>query len=248
MKKIMIDPGHGGHDPGAIGPTGVQEKFITVAVAKLMVDILKPVAEVRLTRDTDIALGSTEENDLQARVNAAHNFGADIFISIHCNSVISRAAHGCEVWTSPGQTAADAMAESIVKSLESGLTELSVRKDMSDGDSDKEARFAVLTRTRMPACLVELAFISNPTEEALLESGTFQKRAARAIAEGIAEYSGLQMPAIPTADNTIRIIVSDKILKGKLIDNRSYAPVRELAEALGREVKYDNISSTVTIL
>lgn len=199
LYKIADDPGHGGWDSGAIGPTGVQEKVVTLSVARMLAEVLRSEAEVRLTREDDRGLGPTEDADLQARVNMANNWGADIFVSIHCNSAKDRSAHGCEVWTTPGQTQADALAESIIRAMEAALPELTFRKDYTDGDSDKEANFAVLTRTKMPAVLIELAFISNPTEEALLESPAFQARAAMAIAKGIANFLGVQLP-VPEED------------------------------------------------
>lgn len=245
MKKGMIDPGHVGHDSGAVGPTGVQERDITLPVARKVADILRAGMEVRLTREDDRARGLTLNADLTDRADAANDWGADIFVSIHCNSAENRTAHGCEVWTSRGQTGADALAEAIIKALEAEFPDMAMRKDLTDGDSDKEARFAVLTRTRMPACLVELAFISNPTEEALLESPAYQDRAARAIAEGIAEYLGLQLP--PADPDAVRIMVAGQVLTGKLIDGRTYAPVRALAEALGLTVGWDEASRTVTV-
>ncbi|MCL6479559.1 MAG: N-acetylmuramoyl-L-alanine amidase [Peptococcaceae bacterium] len=199
MFKIADDAGHGGRDSGAIGPTGVKEKNITLSVAKQVADILKHIVDVRLTREDDRELGPTKDADLQARVNVANNWNADIFVSIHCNSADDKSAHGCEVWTTPGQTQADILAESIIEAMETALPELTFRKDYTDGDSDKEAKFAVLTRTKMPAVLIELAFISNPTEEALLESPAFQARAAIAIAKGIANFLGVQLP-VPEED------------------------------------------------
>ena len=245
-KKVTGDPGHGGKDPGAIGPTGTQEKAITLAVSKMVADLLKPVVEVKLTREDDRALGATVNADLQTRADMANSWGADVFFSIHCNSAVDRNAHGGEVYTTPGQGQADVLAESIIKAMEKGLPELSFRKDTTDGDSDKEAKFAVLTRTKMPAVLIELAFISNPAEEALLKNPEFQARASRAIAEGIAGYLGLQLPE-PMAKDAVKIIVANQVLEGKLIDSRAYAPARALAEALGSKVDWNGDTRTVTI-
>lgn len=249
MIKIAIDPGHGGRDSGAKGVTGVKEKVITLDVAQRLAKILAPVADVRLTREDDRALGPTLNDDLQARADMANNWGADIFVSIHCNSAANRSAHGCEVYTSPGQTDADNLAESIIRAMEAKLPEITFRKDFTDGDSDKEERFAVLMRTKMPAVLIELAFISNLIEEVLLESPEFQARAAQAIAEGIAGYLEIQLPlpALPDLDG-VRIMVAGQVLQGKLIDERSYAPVRALAEALGCQVRWDGETNTVTIV
>lgn len=248
MKKIMLDPGHGGRDHGAVGPTGVQEKVITLAVAKQVADILWSVAEVKLTREDDRALGVSLASDLKARSKLANTWGADCFVSTHCNSAENRAAHGCEVWTSRGQTQADVLAECIIRALEAEFPDITFRKDYSDGDGDKESKFAVLMQTKMPAALVELAFISNPAEEAMLESHAYQDRAAQAIAEGIADYLGLQLPAPAPADpDAIRIVVAGQVITGKLIEGRSWAPVRAMAEALGRTVEWDEATKTVTI-
>ena len=93
---------------------------------------------------------------------------------------------------------------------------------------------------------MELAFISNPTEEALLVGSNFQSKAARAIAEGIAGYLGLQLPAAADS-NTVLILVGGQVLEGQLINDRTWAPVRALAEALGRTVEWDEKTKTVTI-
>lgn len=194
MKKAMLDTAHGGRDPGATGPTGLREKDVSLDVVRLVAEELSPAAEVRLTREDDRALGPTLDEDLQARADMANEWPADIFVSIHDNSSENRAAHGCEVWTSPGQTDADALAESIIRAMEAALPEMTMRKDLTDGDSDKEERFAVLVRTWMPAVLIELGFISNPTEEEYLRNESFKAKAARAIAEGIAGYLGAPLP------------------------------------------------------
>ena len=247
-KKVVHDPGHVGHDSGAVGPTGVQERDIALPVARGVADILQPVMEVRLTREDDRSRWLTLNADLTDRADAANDWGADCFISIHCNAAADGTAHGCEVWTSRGQTGGDILAEAVLQSLRAEFPDMTFRMDMADGDSDKEAGFAVLARTRMPAALVELAFISNPTEEAMLESQAYQDRAARAIAQGIADYLGVQLPAPAPADpDAVRINIGGHLLEGKLIDGRSWAPVRAMAEALGRTVGWDEAARTVTI-
>ena len=238
MKKIMIDPGHGGQDPGAVGPTGVQEKVITLAVAKKVADILRLVVEVKLTREDDRALGDTKSADLTTRANMANGWRADCFISIHCNSAGNRTAAGTESYCyalgGQGEKLAKAVHGKLIPAL--GLVDRGV----------KTADFAVLRQTKMPACLVELAFISNPTEESILESPAYQDRAARAIADGIAGYLGVQLP--PADPNAVRIMVAGQVLQGKLIDGRSWVPVRAMAEALGRTVEWDEAARTVTII
>jgi N-acetylmuramoyl-L-alanine amidase len=238
MANIMIDPGHGDWDPGAIGPTGVQEKIINLAVAKMVAKILMPVAEVKLTRDSDIALGENISADLTARANLANAWPADCFVSIHCNSVTISTATGTETYCYPDSTKGSKLANAVHNYLAPAL-----------GIPDrgvKTANFAVLRQTDMPACLVELAFISNPAEEALLVNSNFQLKAARAIAEGIAGYLGLQLPAAVDS-NTVLILVGGQVLEGQLINDRTWAPVRALAEALGRTVEWDEKNKTVTI-
>ncbi len=238
MANIMIDPGHGGRDPGAIGPSGVQEKIINLAVAKLVAKILMSVAEVKLTRDSDIALGDDQSTDLTARANLANAWPADCFVSIHCNSATSSKATGTETYCFPDSTEGRKLAKSVQNYLVSalGLPDRGV----------KTANFAVLRQTKMPACVVELAFLCNPTEEALLVSFDFQSKAAQAIAKGIAGYLGLQLSA-SVDSNAVLILVGGQALEGKLINDRTWAPVRALAEALGRTVGWDEKTKTVTI-
>ncbi|HOV79348.1 MAG TPA: N-acetylmuramoyl-L-alanine amidase [Bacillota bacterium] len=206
MKKVVIDPGHGGPDPGAVGPTGAQEKNVVLPVAKKLADILQSAgAEVKLTREND-SVPWTDDTDLSERVRIANEFGADVFISIHANAYSSPAAKGLEVWTTKGQTGADPIAESIADALIAAFPDLVFRSDLSDGDKDKESNFYVLYYTDAPAVLVELGFITNPTEEELLNSPDYQARAARAIAEGLAEYLGLTLPALVAPDATTEAI------------------------------------------
>lgn len=186
--KVCIDPGHGGSQPGAVGPTGIQEKNIAFAVSRLIRDILvSPTVRVRLTRDADVDLA------LAARADIANTWGANAFISIHCNAAANRQAHGFEVFSTPGQDRSDVLAEEIIKAVALAFPALRIRRDMTDGDSDKEARFTVLTRARVPAVLVEMAFISNPDEERLLASVDFQRRMAEAIATGTRRFLGVRL-------------------------------------------------------
>jgi len=195
MLKGEIDPGHGGPDPGAIGPGKTHEADVNLIISKLVGGYLKDAGlDIGYTRETDIRLGTTLNADLTARADIANKSNADFFISIHCNSAAGPSAHGIEVFTSRGDTKSDKLATSVIASLEPALPELAFRKDRSDGDDDKEANFAVLTRTGMLAILIEMAFISNPAEEKLLTNPEFQKRIARAIADGVLNYYGIPIP------------------------------------------------------
>ena len=188
--KFCIDPGHGGYDPGAVGPSGLKEKDVTLPVALLLAQKLRAVGqEVKLTREGD-AGDWDSDGDLWKRCQIANDYGANVFISIHANAAANPAGKGMEIYTTRGQTDADPIAESIADSLIAAFPGLVFRADLSDGDKDKEANFYVLTRTSMPAVLVELAFISNPAEEALLRSPDYQGKAAEAIYQGLAKMYG----------------------------------------------------------
>ncbi|AEG59875.1 N-acetylmuramoyl-L-alanine amidase [Desulforamulus ruminis] len=237
---VVIDPGHGGRDSGAVGPKGLQEKAVTLAVAKLVAEVLQGAGiDARLTRESDIALGSTTSADLSARVKAANQAGAEIFVSIHCNSATNNTAGGTETYHYPGSTLGNTLAKAVHTCVIPALGRAN--------RGIKTANFAVLRETDMPACLVEMAFISNPAEEALLGSAAFQETAATAIAQGIANYLGVELLE-PVEPGTVRIIVDGQVLTGLLIDDRSYAPVRALAEALGRTVEWDEKTKTVKII
>jgi N-acetylmuramoyl-L-alanine amidase len=186
---VCIDPGHGDYDPGAIGPNGTREKDIALLMALQVGKILQAAnVKVVYTRTSD------QSKALAERVVLANESGADLFVSIHCNSVTNPTAHGMEVYTTPGQGKADLAAEEIVRAWLKYLPGHTIRKDLSDGDSDKEANFYVLRYTTMPAVLVETAFISNPREEQKLKSANFQAKAAQAIAEGILQYLNVPVP------------------------------------------------------
>ena len=187
--KLVIDPGHAGRnvDPGAVNQsTGLQEADVALFVSKLVeTQLLEAGHEVKLTR-TDWEQAETD--DLNVRTSLSNDWGADLFVSIHCNSAVSEEANGFEVWTSPGQTAGDDLATCIYQQIMDQFPDRLGRSDYSDGDADKEARFYVLVHTDAPACLVEMAFISNDEEAALLADPDWQDTYARAIARGVTDY------------------------------------------------------------
>ena len=188
--KIIIDPGHAGRtvDPGAVNAAvGLQEADITLIVSRLVESHLIAAGyEVKLTR-TDWE--QAESDDLSYRTALANDWDADAFISIHCNSAASPSAEGYEVWTSPGDTQGDVLASCIYNQIAAEFPDRAGRSDYSDGDSDKESRFYVLVYTNAPACLVEIAFISNDDEAALLAVAAWQDRYAKTIAKGIADFA-----------------------------------------------------------
>ena len=188
--KVMIDPGHAGRniDPGAVNQgTGLQEADVSLAVSRFLETELTRVGhEVKLTRTE---WEQAETDDLECRTSLAKDWGADLFVSIHCNSAENPSAKGYEVWTSPGDTESDVLATCIYAQIAMEFPDRTGRADYSDDDPDKESRFYVLVHTEAPACLVEMAFISNDEEAALLADARWQSRQAGAIARGIAEYA-----------------------------------------------------------
>ena len=188
--KVVIDPGHAGRniDPGAVNATtGLQEADIALVISRQVANYLLNVGyEVKLTRTE---WEQEETDDLSYRTALANDWGADIFISLHCNSAANESAEGYEVWTSPGQTEGDRLATCIYKQIAAEFPDRAGRTDYSDGDPDNESRFYVLVYTDAPACLVEMAFISNDEEAALLANAAWWDRYARAIARGVTDYT-----------------------------------------------------------
>ena len=102
MKTICIDPGHGGKDSGALGPSGLREKDVALTVALLLATELSRDAKIVLTRENDVFV------ELSERAAIANRAGADFFLSVHCNSGEPGSGEGFEVYTTPGLTAAAA--------------------------------------------------------------------------------------------------------------------------------------------
>ena len=191
--KIVLDPGHGGRDPGAIGrDTGLHEADVNLAVAKLLErKLMKSGHTVALTRWTNDQLVPGDRNrDLAARPTVANKIKADLFLSIHCNSVENRSASGFEAFTTRGQDASDPLATAIINAWMAVFPNALLRADLTDGDPDKEASFAVLRQAKVPAVLVEMEFISNPAGERFLGSAANQERMAEALKIGIEAWGG----------------------------------------------------------
>ena len=175
MKIICIDPGHGGKDPGATGGD-VDEKDITLDVSKKIVSFLEAKGcTVMLTRETDVFV------ELSDRARMANAVKADLYVSIHCNSVGGNAnATGMEVYH---YTHASEASKHAARAIYDKLLPVSSLR----GRGVKAKDLAVLRETKMPAVLVELAFISNEFDRAKLTDSAWQDNAAKAIADGIAE-------------------------------------------------------------
>lgn len=209
-RLFCIDPGHGGYDPGAVGPGGTREKDITLAVSLLLAEKLESAGQgVILTREGDI-VSWTPNNDLTKRCQVANNSGADVFVSVHCNSATNPAATGTETYhhasSVDGKWLAGVIQGELVATL--GLPDRGV----------KTANFSVLTGTVMPAVLVELAFISNPAEERMLRTAGCQEQAAEAIFRGLADMYGWEVATVST--KTWKETLIDNALQAGLIAER----------------------------
>lgn len=189
-KVIVVDPGHGGVDPGAVGRTGVMEKDINLAIARrLAVFLSQAGAVVVLTREGDYDLSRPEDqsnlaerkkDDLAARVELANKHKADLYISIHVNSFPSRQWWGAQVFYHP-------------RSLESKRLACLIQQELIKvlGESYRWAKpedFYVMRNAGMPAVVVEAGFISHPREEILMTEPVYQSKVAWSIYAGVVRY------------------------------------------------------------
>lgn len=183
-KIITIDPGHGGSDAGAVGPSGYTEKEGAFAISQKVASILNQSgAKVVMTRDSDVDVygpNASARNELQARVDVGNNANSDIFVSIHCNAFVNPAANGTQTFyygsSYQGQRLAQSIQEKMIEA--NGLRDRGI----------STCNFYVVKHSYMPAVLIETAFITNYDEEALLSDDEWQTTMAKAIAEGINEY------------------------------------------------------------
>ena len=222
-KTIVIDAGHGGKDPGALGEGERQEKVVVLSIAKKLRDALTAKGyKVLLTRDGNTFI------PLKGRTQFATQNRADLFISIHANANRNREANGIETYyldvastdkASEGIAAREnadsgysiqelnTLLEGLVqesKSADSQRLATAVQKELirATGARDrgvKHARFVVLIGTSVPAILIETGFISNPTEGKNLMSAAYQQKIAGAITLGIDKFLG-KNPGEPLAE------------------------------------------------
>ncbi len=179
QQVIVIDPGHGGKDSGAVG-FGLREKDVVLDTSlKLKTLLAKTPFQVKLTRETDVFL------ELSDRVAFAKRANADIFVSIHANAFTSESANGTETYYYA--------AAQNTRSEDSKLLATKIQSRMLDAwklnnRGVKHGNFHVLRENTMPAALVELGFITNKSDNEKLASATWRQRAAEAIYLGILDY------------------------------------------------------------
>ena len=176
--RVAIDPGHGDHDPGAIGVNGVLEKDVVLEIAQLVYlrSLSYPQLDVRLTRRSDVFLSLSE------RIGAANAWDADVYVSIHANSYSDRDVAGTETmidkseaWGSESARLAQVLQDRLVQAT---------------GSRDRGVKQATLylRSAEMPAALVELGFLTNPTEAEALQRLSVQTQIADALLEGIVRF------------------------------------------------------------
>ena len=186
-KVITIDPGHGGSDPGAIGPTGFQEKSATLPISKYLKSALEARgAKVFMTRTTDVDVygpNASGVDELGARVNIANSHNSDAFVSVHINSFNNPSVGGIATYYY-SKTGNDARLAQKVQNQIANVPGFNGDRGIQEGN------LYVLRHTNMPAILVELGFISNPNEERALKSDQTEQDFANRIAAGIASYFG----------------------------------------------------------
>ena len=219
IKKVVIDPGHGGNDPGAIGRTGLREKDVNLDIAKRLAVLLKSESvEVVMTRNSDIFI------PLDRRVEITNRSKADLFISIHSNASRVKSLNGFEVYyvatsVSDAKRAllaaknanldlASACFASRSFDLKAMLWDMIYTYDRAESIQlarnicrtagsgldvriigVKDARYEVLRGARIPAVLVETGFVSNYNEERMLRNGFYREKVAESILEGLRDYA-----------------------------------------------------------
>ncbi len=172
MSLIIIDPGHGGADPGAVA-NGLLEKDLNLGISLKLKELLTGSGiPVRLTRESD------QDLSLEARCDTANNWPADLFLSVHCNGSPDPLAQGLEIFCHPGSAPGTRLARAIHQEL----LQLG-RRDRGI----KTAEFYVLKHTRRPAVLAECGFITNPGEADWLKSHLAEMAGAlmRGIKKGL---------------------------------------------------------------
>lgn len=188
---VVIDPGHGGKDPGAIGPTGATEASVNLAIARQFeAELAKHRINSVLTRRTDA------EVLLAPRLATIDRHRADLFVSIHANSHTTPESNGIETYwrEAPSRNFAHAVHKQITAALK--------RPDRGV----KQERLYVLRHPNVPSLLLESGFISNPVEEGLLSDPRYQAQAAAAIATGVLRYMAApNMAVAPEAVGPIKL-------------------------------------------
>lgn len=188
-RVVVVDPGHGGVDPGAVGQNNVLEKDLVLAVGqKLALFLRQGGARVILTREGDYDLADPEitslyqrkRQDLARRVTLANNLKADAFISIHINSFPNPSQCGAQTFVKPGSSESHALAQAIQGEL-NRLLKNNQRAPLA-GD------YYVLRYSQVPAVIIEIGFITHPREYQHLQDPLYQSKLAWCIYAGLVRF------------------------------------------------------------
>lgn len=187
-KVIVIDPGHGGYDPGKVGIKGSHEKDINLAIALKLKDYLEESgAKVVMTRTQDEDLDGlpdkfNKNSDMRARKEIINGSGADILISIHQNAFTQPEVRGAQVFYYNESNNAKALANNVQTSITENADANNKRKIKSTEN------YYVLKVSTMPGIIIECGFLTNPEEAAALNSKEYQDKMAWSIYAGIVKY------------------------------------------------------------
>lgn len=187
-KTIVIDPGHGGVDGGAVSDLGDFEKKLTLEIGKKLAERLRAAGvKAVLTREEDIDYYTPgkggKRNDLDKRLAIAKEHGAQMFLSIHANAIKGKRWTGAQVFYHPSSAEGKELAAFIQQHL----------RDFPPGNRRKEKAddFYLLRGNKLPAVIVEVGFLSNAEEAARLKDESYQDRLAEGIFRGIVHYAAM---------------------------------------------------------
>lgn len=201
-RLILIDPGHGGADPGSVGSNGALEKDVVLGVSlALAQDLRSAGATVVLTRQDDRDLSGLApqdprryRTDLYQRATIIEALDPDLFLSIHANAYPDRSARGAQTFYRPDPAGQNRRLAGDIQH------ELVAASGMVDRGISSDIRQLVLNRATMPAATVEIGFLSNPAEERSLKDASFQRKIAWGIFLGVLRFfEEAPLPAPETA-------------------------------------------------
>lgn len=188
-KTVVVDPGHGGIDGGAVSNLGDFEKTLTLQIGKKVADKLRAAgAKAILTREDDIDFYTRgkggKRSDLDKRLAIAQENGAEIFISIHANAIKGQHWTGAQVFYHPGSVEGKELAACIQQHL----------REFPPGNRRKEKGedYYLLRKNNIPAAIVEVGFLSNAEEAARLKDESYQDRLAEEIYRGLVHYAAVK--------------------------------------------------------
>ena len=179
--RVVIDPGHGGSDCGAVGVSGVKEAGLNLAVSLYLKEELEALGmEAILTRSDERALAEGKKADMAARGKIMNGEGVDLVVSVHMNKFTDPSVHGPMAFYMKGSAEGEKLAKTVIDSITDELG--AARRIANPGD------YYVIRESMPVSVLVECGFLSNSGDEALLQQEQHQKKLARAIARGIFSY------------------------------------------------------------